>query len=56
MTYFGRNKFKGDYWEQLQMWCVNIAYVIDGMVGILSLGYIRCDIRCWILFDLFEED
>lgn len=48
MGYIGWNKFKGDYREQFQTWCVNIAYVIDGMVGILSIGWIVVNICAWI--------
>lgn len=60
-TYLGRHRIgvhgrHSSRKEWLQAMAINVTMVIDGLVGLLGLGYIRCDLRCWLLFDVFTED
>jgi hypothetical protein len=54
--YFTLNRYKKNYREQFQMLCVNLASVLDGLVGLFSLGYVGCDLTSWLLFEVFMED
>lgn len=56
MTYFGINRSKESLRGRLASMAVNLSFVVDGLIGLFSLGFIRSDIRCWLLFDYFLED
>jgi len=50
------NKFKTRVVEQFKVVVVGLAYLIDGLVTIVSLGFLATDLVPWVLFDLFVED
>jgi hypothetical protein len=34
---------------------IGLAAIYEGLVSVLSLGYLNTDIRGWVLFDLFGD-
>jgi hypothetical protein len=50
---------RAKYWgrkDHLQLFLLGLGAVYEGLVVVLSLGYLTVDTRAWMLFDLFEDD
>jgi hypothetical protein len=41
--------------ERWQLVVIGLAAIYEGLVSVLSLGYLNTDIRGWVLFDLFGD-
>lgn len=41
--------------EQFRFWLLGLGTVYEGLVMVLSLGYLSVDTRSWLLFDVFED-
>lgn len=42
--------------ERGELFVLGLAEIYDGLVMVLSLGYLVTDIRSWLLFTVFEDD
>ncbi len=42
--------------ERLQMLVLGLASIYEGLVVLLSAGYLTTDIRAYLLFDVFVDD
>lgn len=42
--------------EQAQMIMLGLGSIYEGLVIVLSLGYLNTNIRGWMLFTWFDED
>ena len=43
-----------DWCERGQLIALALASIYDGLVTVVSLGYLTTDIRQWLLFTVFE--
>lgn len=42
--------------ERWQLVVIGLAAIYEGLVAVLSLGYLNTHIRGWVLFELFDDD
>lgn len=42
--------------ERWKLVLLGVACIYEGLVAVLSLGYLNTNIRGWMLFDFFEDD
>jgi hypothetical protein len=49
-------KHYGNTKEQLQFWLLGLGTIYEGLIMVLSLGFLTVNTRAWMLFELFEED
>jgi hypothetical protein len=55
-NYLPRKARCRDWRERGQLIVLGAASIYDGLITVVSLGYLTTDIRAWLLFDVFEED
>ena len=42
--------------ERWQFFALGLGSLYEGLVLVLSLGYLTVDTRAWLLFEAFDED
>lgn len=42
--------------DRWMLFVLGLASIFEGMVLVLSLGYLTVETRCWVLFELFEDE
>lgn len=42
--------------ERWQLFVIGLASLYEGVVAVLSLGYLTVDTRSWVLFSIFGDD
>lgn len=40
--------------ERARMFVLGVAELYDGLIAVLSLGYLTTEVRSWLLFSVFE--
>jgi hypothetical protein len=41
--------------DQLFLFTIGLASILEGLVIVLSLGFLNIEFRAWVLFDLFGD-
>lgn len=52
---FIRKSNNKDWKDQRNLWLLGVCSIIEGLIVVLSLGFLNSDIRAWFLFDFLDE-